>query len=452
MRQILVLIIIMILATDVFSQLPDNISYQVVIRNTDNVLAVKRTVGLKISILKSGPNGEAVYIETQKANTNANGLVSIQLGAGNVLKGNFSTINWAVSNYYIKVEADINGGEQYAEQYRTSNDGQLLSVPYALHAKTAETGKIIQGNIQEDDPIFTAWDKKTGITISKSQITNLGNIVETETDPTFSDWNKTDNINIYKNQITDLGSHLENESDPIFAAWDKDYKDFSDTPDITAIIQKVEMLEQLLGVGRFTDSRDGTSYATIRIGNQVWMAENLKFLPSVVGPGTQSATQSYYYVYGYDGTNVDEAKGKSTYQTYGVLYNKAAAMRGAPGSNTNPSGVQGICPAGWHLPSKAEWEELIYLLGGSSVAGGKLKEKGFEHWNSQNTSATDEVHFTALPGGRMSQSGSFYGLSQIGRWMTSSDADDITIMNSENPYIEFNQEDEAKTYVRCVKD
>ena len=116
----------------------------------------------------------------------------------------------------------------------------------------------------------------------------------------------------------------------------------------------------------FTDARDGTHYDAVKIGNQVWMAENLKYLPSVVGPATGSETAAYYYVYDYDGTDVMAAKATANYTTYGVLYNWPAAMN--------------ACPTGWHLPSDAEWTELTDYLGGSGVAGGKLKEIGTTHW------------------------------------------------------------------------
>jgi uncharacterized protein (TIGR02145 family) len=173
----------------------------------------------------------------------------------------------------------------------------------------------------------------------------------------------------------------------------------------------------------FTDSRDGNVYKIVTIGNQVWMAENLRFLPSVVGPGTGSQTTPYYYVYGYNGTNVNEAKATSNYTNYGVLYNWVAAMNGASSSTSNPSGVKGVCPAGWHLPSNAEWSQLINFLGGETIAGGKLKaigtvELGTGLWNSPNTGATNETGFTALPGGRRSNSGSFNDIGRFGNWWT----------------------------------
>ncbi len=176
-------------------------------------------------------------------------------------------------------------------------------------------------------------------------------------------------------------------------------------------------VEEGLIFGYFTDVRDNNTYGMINIGSQVWMAENLKYLPAVVGPATGSETEPYYYVYGYDGTDVAEAKATDNYQTYGVLYNWTAAMAGAGSTNNNPSGVQGVCPTGWHLPSYAEWQQLASFLGGGSVAGGKLKEEGFAHWLEPNTGATNETGFTALPGGfREKNDNTFKEIQQYGIW------------------------------------
>ena len=168
-----------------------------------------------------------------------------------------------------------------------------------------------------------------------------------------------------------------------------------------------------------TDSRDSNTYSYKTIGSQIWMTENLAYLPSVVGPGTGSTSVAYYYVYGYDGTDIAAAKATSNYTTYGVLYNWPAAMSGAASSDTNPSGVQGICPTGWHLPSDAEWTTLTTYLGGLSVAGGKMKEAGTTHWSSPNTGATNESGFTALPGGYRNTNGTFTTIGRYGYWWSS---------------------------------
>jgi uncharacterized protein (TIGR02145 family) len=153
--------------------------------------------------------------------------------------------------------------------------------------------------------------------------------------------------------------------------------------------------------GTFTDYRDGNEYNWVQIGDQVWMAENLAYLPSVnmVADGSHGTAGSYYYVYGYDGTNVTDAKATANYSTYGVLYNWTAAMDGEASSTTNPSGVQGVCPTGWHLPSDAEWTELTDYLGGKALPVVNLKKPEQPIGSSPNTGATNETGFTALPGG-----------------------------------------------------
>ncbi|MDD4033536.1 MAG: FISUMP domain-containing protein, partial [Bacteroidales bacterium] len=158
----------------------------------------------------------------------------------------------------------------------------------------------------------------------------------------------------------------------------------------------------------FTDSRDGKVYKLVTIGSQVWMAENLAYLPSVNyqtdgSENTGHETDPFYYVYGYDGTNVAAAKATDNYTTYGVLYNWKAA--------------QAACPEGWHLPSDAEWTTLTDYLGEGDFSGCKMKEAGITHWES-NSGATNESGFTALPGGYRDEIGcALIGL--VGSWWTS---------------------------------
>lgn len=160
--------------------------------------------------------------------------------------------------------------------------------------------------------------------------------------------------------------------------------------------------------GSFVDSRDNTTYSTILIGNQVWMAENLKYLPSVSSANSGSDVNPIYYVYNYNGADVLAAKATSNFTTYGVLYNWSAAMT--------------ACPTGWHLPTNQEWITLTTLLGGETIAGGKLKETGFTHWTTPNISATNETGFNGLPGGmRDIYTPLFYHLNNIGYWWSSTE-------------------------------
>ncbi len=148
------------------AQSPEKMSYQAVIRGADDNLLTDTQVGIQISILQGSANGTAVYIETQEPTTNANGLVSIEIGAGTVESGDFSTINWANGPYFIKTETDPAGGVNYT----ITGTSQLLSVPYALHAKTAET---VTGGITETDPTFTG---SQAANITAADITKLNNL------------------------------------------------------------------------------------------------------------------------------------------------------------------------------------------------------------------------------------------------------------------------------------
>ena len=151
MRKLFTILLAVFLTATVWAQSPNKMSYQAVIRNSSEALVTNTTVGMKISILQ-GSRRKAVYVETQSPTTNANGLISIKIGDGTVQSGDFTNIEWANGPYFIKTETDPAGGTDYT----ITGTSQLLSVPYALHAKTAES---VSGTITETDPVFTAWDK-----------------------------------------------------------------------------------------------------------------------------------------------------------------------------------------------------------------------------------------------------------------------------------------------------
>lgn len=134
--------ILLLLAFNLFSQAPQKMSYQAVIRNASNTLVTNQNIGMRISILQGSPGGSAVYQETQTPVSNINGLVSIEIGAGTVISGTFSAIDWLAGPYFVKTETDPAGGTNYT----ISGTTQLLSVPYALYANSAN----------ENDPVFGA--------------------------------------------------------------------------------------------------------------------------------------------------------------------------------------------------------------------------------------------------------------------------------------------------------
>jgi uncharacterized protein (TIGR02145 family) len=199
--------------------------------------------------------------------------------------------------------------------------------------------------------------------------------------------------------------------------------------------------------GSVTD-QDGNTYKTVTIGNQTWMAENLRTtryndsstIPNVTDNAAWAALTTGAYCTYHNTTDVD------TIATYGRLYNWYAI-------NTSK-----LAPKGWHVATFGEWEALLNYLGGWDVAGGKLKEAGTTHWNSPNTGATNESGFTALPGGNRYYDGRFYKIGYYGDWWSSTDDDsvyarNIGLDNDFTYFYDYVYNFKADGFsVRCVKD
>ncbi len=165
------------------------------------------------------------------------------------------------------------------------------------------------------------------------------------------------------------------------------------------------------------DARDGQSYETVQIGTQCWMAENLAFLPEVTQSTTVSNYEPYYYVYGYQGFNITEAKATENYQTYGVLYNWTAAIS--------------ACPNGWDLPTDNETKILEgesdsqYEV--SNQIWDNIQWRGFDVGKNLKTSygwygiqGIDLINFSGLPGGYQHEK-MFEHITYIGYWWTASE-------------------------------
>ncbi len=174
--------------------------------------------------------------------------------------------------------------------------------------------------------------------------------------------------------------------------------------------------------GTFTDIRDGKTYKWVKIGNQIWMAENL----------------NYIFGYGFSYCYEDEI---SNCASYGRLYVWEAARV--------------ICPKGWHLPNDDEWIELIDFLGGKKVAGGKMKQSGTLFWNTPNKYATNSSGFTAIPSGYRNIYGEYNYLGDFSIfWSFDKNNKNIShawgIGKETSNVIHVN--DESAKSVRCIKD
>jgi len=133
---LIILLAHLLISSSIFAQVPQKMSYQAVIRNTSGALITSTSVGMKISILQGTATGTVAYSETQIASTNANGLVSLEIGTGTVVTGTFSGINWANGPYFIKTETDPLGGTNYS----ITGTNELMSVPYALFSANGTPG------------------------------------------------------------------------------------------------------------------------------------------------------------------------------------------------------------------------------------------------------------------------------------------------------------------------
>jgi uncharacterized protein (TIGR02145 family) len=357
MRKRYAIILSFLVTTCVFAQSPQKMSYQAVIRDADNNLVTSHDVGMQISILQGSSSGTPVYVETQTPTTNANGLVTIEIGGGTAVMGTFKGVDWSIGSYFIKTEIDLSGGTNYT----VIATSQILSVPYALYAKTSE--------------------------------------------------------NVINVTISFIGDTLYLGNNKI-------------------IIPGISVANQL-------KDTDGNIYKVIRIGNQLWMAENLKttklndgtLIPNVIDDGEwyNLVTPGYAW-YNHD---------PDTYKNvYGALYNWYTASTGK------------LCPQGWHIPSDDEWSVLIGYLG-DNVAN-KLKETGTIHWVSPNSDATNESGFTGLPGGWRFNGGGFNGLNYYCRFWTSTEFSSTIayarLLDYGNPDCYRNNEDKVTGFsVRCVK-
>lgn len=207
---------------------------------------------------------------------------------------------------------------------------------------------------------------------------------------------------------------------------------------------------------------DGKNYKIVQIGDQVWMAENLAWLPSVSSPKQGSNTAPYYYVYGYQGNNVAAAKATDNYKIYGVLYNWTAALQ--------------ACPSGWHLPGDTEWTQLEnyladkgYNYDGTIGGGGNKIGKSLaasEHWYSyyeddilgNNVFENNKSGFSALPGGLRNSppGGNFLGIRTDGYWWTATGDGNFRlnrILNFQYAYIGMNSSPKENGFsIRCVRD
>jgi uncharacterized protein (TIGR02145 family) len=198
--------------------------------------------------------------------------------------------------------------------------------------------------------------------------------------------------------------------------------------------------------GKMTD-QDGNVYKTVTIGSQTWMAENLRTTKYNDGTSIPNVTFAIEWRVLTTGAycNYINTTSNDSIATYGRLYNWYAVNTGK------------LAPKGWHVPTNDEWITLTTYIGGTSVAGGKLKEIGTTHWISPNTGATNETGFTALPGSYCYYNGTFGSFGDFGNWWSANEDNSQYAWGyymdcNRCSIVSFNFNKEDGFSIRCVKD
>jgi uncharacterized protein (TIGR02145 family) len=191
---------------------------------------------------------------------------------------------------------------------------------------------------------------------------------------------------------------------------------------------------------------DGNTYDTVKIGTQVWMAENLKTTRYQNGDHIPNVTDNKAWANLTSDAYCDYDNNSDNVKTYGRMYNGYAV--------TDP---RKLAPKGWHIATDSEWTILTNYLGGEEAAGAKLKEKGLAHWIISNTAATNETGFNALPGGERATDGTFLLIGRDGFWWSPAENLSYFIqyrrMNYNESSVERDNHPKRNGFsVRCLRD
>ena len=194
--------------------------------------------------------------------------------------------------------------------------------------------------------------------------------------------------------------------------------------------------------------QNGNSYTTIILNNgQEWMAENLRTTTYANGDPIPNVTDNTAWTQLTAGAWAHYENNSSYDSPYGKLYNWYSV-----------ADPRNVCPAGWHVPTDAEWTVLTDYLGGEGEAGGKMKSTGTQYWESPNTGATNESGFSGLPGGyRTNANGTFHLLGNDGSWWSASESGAENawsryLVNTNAGVTRFNSSKRGGFCLRCVRD
>jgi uncharacterized protein (TIGR02145 family) len=197
--------------------------------------------------------------------------------------------------------------------------------------------------------------------------------------------------------------------------------------------------------GTITDI-EGNVYYTVTIGTQVWMGENLDVAHYSNGDSIPNIKDNLQWSELATGAYCDYENNPVNSTTYGKLYNFFTIVDS-----------RGVCPTGWHVPLDTEWSTLTEYLGGSDVAGGKIKESGTAHWQNIIAWASNDSYFTALPSGDRAPFGTFYGIGNSAYWWSSTEVSSLNanyhrVTSNDNELESINYQKTMGMSIRCIRD
>ncbi|HYG52623.1 MAG TPA: hypothetical protein VD905_17055 [Flavobacteriales bacterium] len=187
-KKIKLLFIATLFSASTMAQAPESFNYQTVVRDNTGVIIPNQNVSFRFSILQGGTAGVSVYTETHVVATNQFGLANVKIGQGVVESGSMAGINWGADSYFLQTEIDPAGGVAYTLMGAT----QLLSVPYALHAKTVEIDNVDDADADPANELQTLSTAGTSISISGGNSVDITTVVPKTTFTRFGGLNDTD--------------------------------------------------------------------------------------------------------------------------------------------------------------------------------------------------------------------------------------------------------------------
>lgn len=483
MKKLLFVTLALVWSTLLYGQAPERFNYQAILRNSDGTVKANTAVTINVSIVQTTTTGTEVFYETHNDSTNSFGLINLIIGSVNTT--GITSIDWSAGPYFLKISVDgvelgtiqlvsvpyalyanhvennddadadagnelqvislqndtlylSNGGQVYLGHLLDNTDSQnlmlngyYLSIEGGNEVTLPSIWEKVGPDITYDSGKVIINSMKGDIELELVDVYGAGgrNLVIGD-DTYLSDIDMNNTLGIYGNEDSTIAAIKLGSDGPILTGTDTsliidksvslngeritDLSDPTEDQDaatkvyVDLLKTEIELLKNTVRAGGFVEDYDGNKYNIVEIGDQIWMAENLKTTHYSNGD-----TVTGNYAYNNDENNVD---------IYGRLYTWAAIMNGAASSNSNPSGVQGVCPTGWHLPSDAEMMELEGYLGMSpsdtnninwrgTDEGGKMKTTGTDYWLSPNTGATNESGFSLLPGASRWADGNYYYLN-----------------------------------------